>query len=121
MKYMLLIETDPKAWSGLSDAGRNEVYRGHGAFIDAITVSGEFVSAEALADPSHTAVVRVRDGVREVCGVPFARQEAAHLCGYYIVDCDDGDRAVELAALIPEARFGAVEVRPLMSLDGEDA
>jgi hypothetical protein len=119
MKYMLLIEMNPSAWEGLSESEQKEVFQGHGEFIKTITETGEMVSTEALADPSLSSVVRVRGGVRQVTDGPFAEAKE-FFCGYYIVDCESQERALELAAQIPDARFSALEVRPLMNTGGTE-
>jgi hypothetical protein len=113
---MLLIQFDPAIWDGLSEAQRNGVFAGHEAFQKLTRESGEFVATEALADPSNSATVRVRNGATQVSDEPYA-PAASYVCGWYIVDCESRDRAVELAALVPDAAYTAMEVRPLMSLD----
>jgi hypothetical protein len=108
MKYMLLLYTDPDRF--YATAGRPGLER-------ELTESGELVYAEVLADPSHTKSVWVHgDAVTTVDG-PFATGRT-HLSGYYIVECDTLERALEVAARVPDARYNAVEVRPLMDLSG---
>ncbi|MDT5026214.1 MAG: hypothetical protein QOE61_2640 [Micromonosporaceae bacterium] len=117
MKYLLMIYMNDATWESLSEAERNEVFSGHDAFIKAITESGEMVGTEALANPSNSATVRVRDGVTVVTDGPYLETKE-YLAGYYLVDCESRERAIELAAMIPDARFNAMEVRPLMDLAG---
>ena len=119
MKYMLLIYMNPTTWDSLTDDQRDGVFRGHGDFQKIVKESGEFVGTEALTDPSNTAVVRVRDGVPAVTDGPYLESKE-FFCGYYIVDCETRERAVELAALIPDAQYTAMEVRPMMSVGGGD-
>lgn len=116
---MLLIEMDPAGWNGMSRTQQNEIFTGHGEFIKAVESSGEFVSAEALTEPSNGAVVRVRDNVPLVTEGPFAGV-GEFFAGYYVVDVETRERALELAAMIPDARFGAIEVRPIMSQGGTE-
>ncbi len=119
MKYLLMIIFNPAAWDGLSEDERQEVFDGHDRFIKMIKESGEMVGTEALSDPSQSATVRVRNGVPVVSDGPFAEAKE-YLAGYYVVDCESRERAIELAAMIPDARFSAMEVRPMMSQDGAD-
>ncbi|HVV21635.1 MAG TPA: YciI family protein [Pseudonocardiaceae bacterium] len=119
MKYLLMIVFNPQAWDGLTEEQHQEVFRGHGEFIAMLQESGELVRTDALADPAQSATVRIRDGVRLVTDGPFVEAKE-YLAGYYLVDCDSRERAIELAAMIPDAAFSALEVRPLMSENGSD-
>jgi hypothetical protein len=119
VKYMLLI---------YDNADTREVLfgpegAGVGAEIDALvkelTDSGELVGGEALADPSHSRTVRVRDGVPAITDGPFAEAKE-HLGGYLIVECERPERATEIALRWPNARFCAMEVRPLMEQSGTE-
>jgi hypothetical protein len=93
---------------------------GHGAFIETVTASGEMILTQALADPSQSAVVTVRDGERLVTDGPYLEAKE-YLGGYYLIDVEGRDRALELAALIPDAKIPGmgVEVRQVM-FDGGD-
>ena len=117
VKYLLMIYMNDATWESLSEAERNEVFRGHDEFIKSITESGEMVGTVALANPSNSATVRVRDGVTVVTDGPYVETKE-YLAGYYLVDCESRERAIELAAMIPDARFNAMEVRPLMDVAG---
>ncbi|MEV7969703.1 YciI family protein [Sphaerisporangium sp. NPDC088356] len=117
---MLMIYMNTDTWDTLSEQQRDEVFAGHDALIKAITESGEMVATEALADPATSSTVRVRGGVTEATDGPYAEAKE-FFCGYYLVDCDSRERAVELAAQIPDARYTGVEVRPLMGDGGTDA
>lgn len=119
MKYLLMIVFNPDTWDNLTEAEQQDVFRGHGELLKMITETGEFVSTEALADPSQSATVRVRNDVPVVTDGPFAEAKE-YLAGYYLVDCESRERALELAGMIPDASFAAVEVRPLMNTDGAD-
>lgn len=119
MKYLLMIIFNPTTWESLSEDEKQDVFRGHGDFIKLIKETGEMIGTEALSDPAQSATVRVRDGVPVVTDGPYVEAKE-YLAGYYIVDCESKARAIELAAMIPDARFSAMEVRPLMSQDGTD-
>jgi hypothetical protein len=119
VKYILLIETDSTGWQQLTEAERNSVFAGHGAFREAVLNSGEMLDGATLTDPWHSAVVRVRDESLRIAEGPLTESER-HFTGYYIVDVETRERALELASMIPEARFGAIEVRPIMSRGGAE-
>lgn len=119
MKYLLMIYFNPATWDALSEDQHQAVFTGHNELVKVVRESGEFVGTAALTDPSHTATVRVRDGVPAVTDGPYIESKE-YLAGYYLVDCESRQRALELAALIPDARFTAIEVRPLMNFDGAD-
>jgi hypothetical protein len=115
MKYLLIMHMNPPVWESLSEDERNEVMAGHGEFIKTIQESGEMIHTQALADPSNTAVVRVRGGVPVVTDGPYLESKE-FLGGYYLVECESKERAIELAAMIPDARVDGlgIEVRPVM-------
>lgn len=119
MKYLLMIYFNPATWDTLSEDEHQAVFDGHNQFMKDIRESGEFVGTEALANPAQAATVRVRDGVPAVTDGPFVEAKE-FLAGYYVVDCESRDRAIELAAMIPDAKFSAMEVRPVMSQDSTD-
>ena len=119
MKFLLIMNVNPAVLDALTEEERNEIGEGHGAFIDAIKKSGEMITTQALADPSQTAVVRVRGGQLVVTDGPFLEAKE-YLGGFYLIDCESRERAIELAALIPDARIEGlgVEVRPVMFSEG---
>jgi hypothetical protein len=110
VKYMLLIYDNPDTRRTFSGAAGAEVE----AILSELTESGELVAAEALADPSNTRTVRVRDDVPAVTDGPFVESKE-HFGGYLVVDCETPERATDIAARWPNARFCAMEVRPLMA------
>ena len=119
MKYLLIMQINPSTIEALSEAEREEIANGHGALMETITASGEMVGTQALADPSQSAVVRVRDGARTVTDGPFLEAKE-YMGGFYVVDCESAERAYELAALIPDAAIPGlgVEVRPVIFTAG---
>jgi hypothetical protein len=114
VKYLLLIYFNPTTWDSLTAEEHQAVFSGHEAFIKAIRETGELVGTEALANPSQSTVVRVRDGVPVVTDGPYLETKE-FFAGFYLVDCESRERAIELAAMIPDARFAAMEVRPVMT------
>ncbi len=119
MKFLLIMNVNPAVLDALTEEERNEIGEGHGAFIDTIKKSGEMITTQALADPSQTAVVRARGGQPVVTDGPFVESKE-YLGGFYLIDCESKERAIELAALIPDAKIEGlgVEVRPVMFSDG---
>ncbi|GAA1016006.1 YciI family protein [Acrocarpospora pleiomorpha] len=119
MKYLLLIHVNPAALDALSEEERTAIFAEHDAFTALTKESGELVGFTALADPSSTTTVRVRDGVPAVTDGPYVEAKE-FLAGYYVIDCDKPERATELAAMIPDARLTAIEVRPVMNTGGTE-
>ena len=112
MRYLLLIHVDPSHLpSPDTEAGQAmfEEYRG---FTTWLQQTGTFLGGEALKDVSNTTTVSIRDGQRMVTDGPFAETKE-HLAGYYLIEAPDLDSAIDVAARIPDARLGAVEVRPI--------
>ncbi|MED7950274.1 YciI family protein [Streptomyces sp. BE20] len=122
MKFLLIMHIDPAIMEELTDAERREIMDGHGAFMTTIRESGEMVDTGALADPSQSSVVRVRGGVPVVTDGPYLEAKE-FLGGYYLVDVASRDRALELAAMIPDARVNGlgIEVRQVVFSGGPTA
>ena len=119
MKYLILIYSNPASreiWAGFSDDQRAEGFRYYAALNQELAASGELIVTEALADPSQTTRVTVRDGQVVTSDGPFAESKEL-LAGFYLLECESLDRAVEVAARVPEAELGLVEVRPVLDLD----
>jgi len=121
MKYLILMQVDPDVLSGLSEAQMSAIGDGHEKFMAAITETGEFLSTNALGDASQSSVVRSRGGVPEVVDGPFAESKE-FMGGYYLVDVESKERAIELAKQIPDASIDglALEIRPVMFSAGVD-
>jgi hypothetical protein len=114
VKYLLLIHMNPAIWDCLSGEERDAVMAAHDPFQQVTRESGELVGWAALADPPNSRTVRVRDGVPAVTDGPFLEAKE-YLAGYYVVDCESAERAIDLAAQMPEAKYFGVEVRPVMN------
>jgi hypothetical protein len=119
VKYLLIMQINPAVLEALSEAEQQEIGAGHGAFMEELKASGEFIGTQALADPAQSAVVRVRDGARVVTDGPYLEAKE-YLGGYYLVEVENAERAYELAAMIPDASFDGmgIEVRPVMFSTG---
>jgi hypothetical protein len=112
MRYLLLIYADEQAWESADPAGRAAMYAEYGALGNELRDKGEMVGGDELAPTTTATTVRVSDGERLVTDGPFAETKE-QLGGYFLVDVEDLDRAIEIAARIPAARHGSVEIRPI--------
>jgi len=121
VKYLLIMQINPAVLDALTDEERNEVGEGHGEFMKTIQESGEFILTQALADPANSAVVTGTGGVPAVTDGPFLEAKE-FMGGFYLIDCESKERAIELAKLIPDTRFKglAIEIRPVMFSSGAD-
>lgn len=120
MRFLISLHINPAVLDALTDEERTAVGDGHGEFIEALKESGELITTLALADPSRAAVVSVRNGQPAVTDGPYLEAKE-FLGGFYLIDCENRERAVELAAQIPDAAIAGlgVEVRQVMFADGD--
>jgi hypothetical protein len=120
MQFLISLHINPAVLDALTDEEKAAIGSGHGKFIADLKASGELVSTQALVDPSQAVVVSVRNGQPVVTDGPFLESKE-FLGGFYLVDCEDKDRAIELAAQIPDAAIQGlgVEVRQVMFADGQ--
>jgi hypothetical protein len=121
VKYVILIYSNPASreiWDSFTDEQQAEGFRYYNALAEELAASGELIVSEALADSSLTRRVSVRDGQTLVSDGPFAEAKE-HLAGFFLLDCPSPERAAEIAARMPEAEFGLVEVRPILELGGD--
>ena len=114
MKYMLLIYLDEKA---LNEAEREHCYVESTQLAHELKSKGQFVSTSPLQPISTATCVKIRDGKRLVTDGPFA-EAREQLGGYYMVDVKDLDVAISIAARVPGARVGTVEIRPVIEVPG---
>jgi hypothetical protein len=119
MKYMLLIYNNPATYEAWSEEERAALFGEVDVIMKELAESGELVRGEALADPSQTKTVRVRDGVPAITDGPFAEAKE-QFAGYLMVECESLERAVEIATRWPDARYFAMEVRPVMDTSGTE-
>ncbi|WP_158889375.1 YciI family protein [Amycolatopsis anabasis] len=120
MKYLILIHSNPTsraAWEGLSHQQKVESGRAHLALTEELAASGELIVSEGLADQALAKRVSVRDGKVLHTDGPFAEVKE-YLAGFYLIECDSIDRALEHAAKLPDAVLNEVEVRPVLDLSG---
>ena len=108
MKYVCLVYSEDKKLEAISD---NECF----ANGEALRKSGRYLAAEALQPVQAAVTVRVRNGKIAITDGPFAETKE-HLAGFYLIDAADLDEAIQIAAKIPPARVGSIEVRPVREL-----
>ncbi len=112
MQYLLIIYEDATEREGMSEAESAEVTPAYRTFTGEIVATGNFRAGDALEPTTTATTIRIRRGQRLVTDGPFAETKE-HLVGYYLIEAADLDEAIGIAARIPSARFGAVEVRPV--------
>jgi hypothetical protein len=117
MKYLLLIYASEAAQAKVTEAENNAIFSAYMDFTDSIKATGHFLAAEALEPTPTATTVRVKDGKTLRTDGPFA-ETREQLGGFYLVEAKDLDEAVALAARIPDAKSGSIEVRPVMTLPG---
>ena len=117
MKYMLLCYDDEQAWQKAGQAAHQAAMQEAVELTHELDAKGQYLTASPLQPVSTATSVRVRDGKRHVTDGPFAETREI-LGGYYLIDVDDLDEAIRIAARHPGARVGTVEIRPILELPG---
>jgi hypothetical protein len=115
MQYLLLIYTNETQANDRSPEDKQRMYAEYGEFTKGIVASGHFKAGDALQSVSTATTVRVRDGKQLVTDGPFA-ETREQLGGYYLIEAKDLDEARGIAARIPGAKLGSIEVRPVMKM-----
>ncbi len=115
MEYMLLIHVNEAEGRGRSDAEQGQMHREYMAFTQELARAGKNKGGNALQQAAAASTVRVRDGKTMVTDGPFAETKE-QLGGYYLVEAKDLDEAISIAARIPGAKHGSIEVRPVMKI-----
>jgi hypothetical protein len=114
MQYLLLIYDDEKIWHNMPKPELDQLGGEYMTFTNEIKASAHHRAGEAL-QPTHTATtVRVRNGKITTTDGPFA-ETREQLGGFYLIEAKDLDEATKIAARIPSARLGSIEIRPLMT------
>ncbi len=114
MKYMLLVYLDENA---LSETERQSCYRDSAKLAQDLNASGQYIDASPLELTPTATSVRLRNGKRLVTDGPFAETHE-QLGGYYLINAKDLDEAIGIAARVPVARMGTIEIRPVMEISG---
>jgi hypothetical protein len=118
MEFLALIHADEGSWERLSEHEREEAYQQYVEFSHAGRAAGVVVAGNELGPTASATTLRIRDGKQVVSDGPYAEVKEA-LGGYYILDCPTFDQALEWAARIPAASYGAIEVRPVHVQEGD--
>jgi hypothetical protein len=118
VKYLLLIYGNEERWGSFSPEVFQEVIRDTDALQAELRETGEFIGAYGVADQVQAKTVRLVDGAPVVTDGPYIEAKE-YLGSIDIIDCENLERALEIAARVPFARIGEVEVRPLLSESGD--
>jgi hypothetical protein len=113
VKYLLAIYADEAEWAELSDGDREAMYVEYARFAEDMGRRGMMIDGAELRPTAAATTVRVRDGRTLVTDGPFAETKE-QLGGYFVVECESIDDAIEAAGQMPTARHGCIEVRPLV-------
>jgi hypothetical protein len=113
MHYLLMIYENEKVWTDMPEAQRNSMFGEYMTYTQDIKASGHYRAGDALQPVATATTVRVRDGKTQVTDGPFA-ETREQLGGYYLIEAKDLDEATKIAARIPSARWGSIEIRPIM-------
>jgi len=113
MKYLCLIYEDESTFDKISKEQADSIFAEYGAFTDGIKTSGHYLGGNALQPTPTATTLRVRNGKISTTDGPFAETKE-QLGGYYLIDARDLNDAIQVASRIPSARYGSIEVRPIM-------
>jgi hypothetical protein len=113
MKYLLLMYQNESAMQKLPREKASEVHAAFMAYVDAMNKAGVLIANHGLRPTSEATTVRAPNGKANVLDGPFAETKE-QLGGYYVIDAKDADEALAIAARIPGARHGSIEVRPVV-------
>lgn len=120
MKYLCLLYNEERHLAAMPPAAVEAISGECVAYDEALARDGKFVACERLQPTRAARTLRFRDGRMSITDGPFAETKE-QLAGFYLIEARDFEEAIALAAKIPPARFGCVEVRPVWSYDGKDA
>jgi hypothetical protein len=115
MQYLLLIYQNEKEAASAPAAARTTMHQDYATFTQGIVKSGHFKAGDGLQPTTTATTVRVRNGKTMTTDGPFA-ETREQLSGYYLVDAKDLDEAIGLAARVPSAKFGSIEIRPVLAM-----
>jgi hypothetical protein len=113
MKYLLAIYANETEWNELGDDGRRAMYEEYAAVSEELGRRGMMIDGAELRPTTAATTVRIREGQTLVTDGPFAETKE-QLGGYFVVECESLDEAIEAAGKLPTARHGSIEVRPLV-------
>jgi hypothetical protein len=113
MQYLLMIYHAEDQWDATSEAEKEKIYGGYRALREDLQKAGKYIGGNQLQPTSTATVVRVRNGKQSMTDGPFAETKE-QLAGYFLVEARDLDDALAIAARIPSAATGSIEVRPVV-------
>ena len=116
MKYLCLIFVDEQMYDALPQSVQDTYVKEHFALDDALRAQGHLIVTEALQAAQSAATITTRDGKLSITDGPFAETKE-QLGGFYLIEARDLNDAIRIAAKIPSARIGMVEVRPILELE----
>jgi hypothetical protein len=116
MRYLCLIYENEKAWESMPKDQADAIFGEYFAFTEGVKQSGQLLGGEALQPTPTATTVRVRNGKTSTTDGPFAETKE-QLGGYYLINARDLNDAIQVAAKIPGAKHGSVEIRPIMEFN----
>jgi hypothetical protein len=119
MRYMLLIYGNESEWASKSEAERGQIMQEYLNFTEGIRKTGNYVGGDPLEPTATATTVRVKNGKTLTTDGPFA-ETREQLGGYYMITARNLDEATAIAARVPSARMGSIEVRPILELPGRE-
>ena len=120
MKYLCLIYNEERHLATMPPEAVEAIAGECVGYDETLARNGQFIACERLQPTRAARTLRIRDGELSVTDGPFAETKE-QLAGFYLIDAKDFEEAIELAARIPPAHLGSVEVRPVWTYDGRDA
>ncbi|HET9959989.1 MAG TPA: YciI family protein [Polyangiaceae bacterium] len=115
MKYVCLVHFDPERLTAMNEREKQELDAKSLAFDQELSAGGHLIAAEALQSPASAVLVKVRDGRLSTTDGPFAETKE-HLGGFILIEARDLNDAIRIAAGIPLAALGTIEVRPIYEI-----
>ena len=117
MQYLLMCCFEEKRWDAIAQSERDGVMQQYGELIQGLTQSGQYLAGGKLKSSAAATTVREKNGKPVITDGPFAETKE-QLGGYHLIEAKDLDEAMAIAERIPPARYGTIEIRPLMEIEG---
>ncbi len=118
MRYVMLIYENEQQWTSLTPAEQGQMFMEYGAVIEPLRAQGKYITGAPLEPTTTATTVRVRNGQVEATDGPFA-ETREQLGGFMLVEAKDLDEALAIAARVPSARHGSIEVRPVQEIPAD--
>lgn len=117
MRYLLLIYNNEQEYDAMPEAAREADFQQYFTFDGELTAAGAKLGGEPLLPTSTATTVRLRDGKNLTTHGPFAETKE-QLTGYYLIEAENLDQAIAWAVKLPTAKYGSIEIRPIMEIPG---